>query len=471
MQKAGWVGLSVMQTGTGHPLSPGERSMDSGFSASGPLNTSGQFSPKGEPAHYPKARIPREGPARGGGKMFVFDRTAYDNTLAQLPSDSEELLPDLIDRRPSNATSLQSQRATSKEKSGSGGDTGFSRSNLASREQGEPKRAGRQLSHAERRRAELTSKWEKIEAVRDRDQKIIQERVDRQHQLRGERFQRLLDNVTGRDNLAYTTAMQLRERDAHQQRRRNNLYAVWDEKVYQPLATQAYEHLNPPDRAAQQALTGTKNVQFQLPNEKKVLIARYHQDPVRQPLHHLALEASFHQSASAVLGPYHAGLQNSRSAPNLSFAHRNPSLSAASSVALSGVRSSGTLPKATSRPTLEPMHWHQVQLQGSLYGHFAQVAEHGVGFRRILKGGTDQHMPDESDGIAAVGKRTSRITGHNDPGILRGDVATQGEASTHKLDHGASTAAPTQDHYLFETGKQVTDLEFPLGKKIFPEYH
>merc|ERR1719263_439633 len=129
------------------------------------------------------------------------------------------------------------------------------------------------------------------------------------------------------------------------------------------------------------------------------------------------------------------------------------------------------IPGARSRPTLEPSLWSQEHLQGTLFGHFAQIAEQGAEFKRSRRGGTDIHIPDENDGVEAVGKRNTRAFGRNDLGILKGDTAAQGESSTKKTAWGAASGAPTQDHYTYETGTRVTDIEFPLGKRMFPEFH
>jgi hypothetical protein len=242
--------------------------------------------------------------------------------------------------------------------------------------------------------------------------------------------------------------MALRERDAHEDRRRRDLHAAWEEKVYQPIATQAHEHLNPPNRQAEQKLVGSKSVSFTLPDEKFKLKLIVDGDPLRKPLVETNMENAFHNAAGHVLGHAH-------SAPEF-HVRRRPG---------------HVLPHARSKPTFEPQNWTQVKLQGTLFGHFAQVCEHGPGFRRCRRGGTDMHAPDEGDGVPAVGKRTTRATGHNDLGILKGWTAAQGESSNFKASHGASCGAPAQDHYMYESGSHITDIEFPLGKKMFPEYH
>merc|ERR550514_1538723 len=134
------------------------------------------------------------------------------------------------------------------------------------------------------------------------------ERLDRERELREARFKRLLENVTGRDGLAYQTAMSLREREAHEVARRTELHQEWDEKVFQPLSSQAYDHLNPRNRAIEQSITGEKSVSFSLPGERRKLVANVRHDPARKPVVETAREERFHQAALTVL-------QHSQSAP------------------------------------------------------------------------------------------------------------------------------------------------------------
>lgn len=95
--------------------------------------------------------------------------------------------------------------------------------------------------------------------------------------------------------------------------------------------------------------------------------------------------------------------------------------------------------------------------------------ENGPEFRRCRRGGTDAHIPDPSDGVLAAGTLKSKVHGLGDVGILRGTHNVQGEASLHKNLLGRSCGAPNQDHYAYETGAYVTDLEFPTRMKVFPE--
>ena len=204
--------------------------------------------------------------------------------------------------------------------------------------------------------------------------------------------------------------------------------------------------MNPENRAVKQVVHGSKSVGFILPGSKKTLVANVDTDPNRKPVIELAKENAFHNAANAVLG-------RSSSAPNLHL------------------MAGHVVPRARSRPTMEPELWSQAKLQGTLFGHFAQIAEQGADFKRSRRGGTNVHVPNEDDGVEAVGKRNTRSFGRNDLGILKGDTAAQGESAAHRTHWGAASGAPTQDHFTYELGTHVTDIEFPLGKRMFSEFH
>jgi hypothetical protein len=110
--------------------------------------------------------------------------------------------------------------------------------------------------------------------------------------------------------------------------------------------------------------------------------------------------------------------------------------------------------------------WDQLRLQSTPYGHFAQVCEAGQGFRTMVK--REGHVLSEHDGVPAAGKRRTRWEKH-DLGVLKGDIRHQGEGILNKTSYGASSAAPNQDHYLYETGKRIVDTEFPQGKRMWLE--
>jgi len=393
-------------------------------------------------------KLPREGPAPGRGRMYVFDRTTWAEfqDLQSSMGGPEDPPVGLKggQRRPS-ATGSEMAKA-SKPKATTAQGSKHSEETPRSAFDMKQKSDKPRLTPQERKVAEIQSKLAKVEAQRNKDLKDMQEVVERRHERREDRFKRLIEHVTGRDNLAYRTAMALRERQSHEDKRRKELHMHWDEHVYEPIAKQAYDHMNPPNRSIKQALRGSKSVEFEWPDQRKRIFANVDSDPSRKPVIEMAKENAFHQAASAVLG-------QSRSAPDL---QTNPG---------------HVVPGARSRPTLESTLWSQQRLQGTLFGHFAQIAEQGALMKRSRRGGTNVHIPDESDGVPAVGKRNTRAFGPHDLGILKGDTAAQGESSNHKQMWGAASAAPCQDHYTYESGTHVTDIEFPLGKKMFPAFH
>eukprot|EP00928_Gymnodinium_smaydae_P076367 TRINITY_DN5938_c0_g1_i1.p1 TRINITY_DN5938_c0_g1~~TRINITY_DN5938_c0_g1_i1.p1 ORF type:complete len:436 (-),score=81.02 TRINITY_DN5938_c0_g1_i1:137-1444(-) len=396
-------------------------------------------------------RMPRDG-IRGGGRCVANNPVLLEAVLQEVAQCELGLTPDgsqsgkmakkklgrLRERRPSSATRSVTQLE--------GAETPKSMS---------PEKVVPQTTtQEERRRAEIYAKWDKIEELRARDQKMILERVERGKEARDGRFDRLVEAVTGRDNLAYKTAMALRERENHEDRRRQEFHAAWEQRVYKPLSDQAHRHMNPPDRGIMQKMTGNKGVEFRLPSNSRRLIANVCEDPVRKPSVDHAQENAFHHVANVVL-------HGSLSAPHL-YDHCLPP---------PATGAGGVMPRARTRPVLEPTNWSQHGIKGTMFGHFAQVCEYGPGFKRAMRGGTNVHIPDTSDMVLTAGSRVGRATGHGDVGILRGDTAAQGESSNFKVAHGPSCAAPMQDHFTFETGPRVTELEFPLGKRIFPEFH
>lgn len=391
-------------------------------------------------------KLPREGPAPGKGRMFVFDRTTWAEfqDLHESHGGPDDPPAGLSQRRPSGVGSDIGK--SSKTKTGSKHGSKHSEESPRSAYEMKQKTDKPRLTPHERKLGEIQSKLNKVEAQRQRDLKDMMEVVERRHERREERFNRLYDNVTGSDNLGLRTAMALRERQAHEDKRRRELHSHWDERVYAPLANQVYQHMNPANRKVKQIMKGSKSVDFEFPDQKKKIFAHVDGDPNRKPVIEMAKENAFHQAASSVLGM-------SNSAPDLHVAVGH------------------VVPNARSRPTLEPDQWHQAKLQGTMFGHFAQVAEQGANFKRARRGGTDVHIPDESDGVPAVGKRNTRAFGPHDTGILRGNTASQGESSNHKTMWGAGCGGPAQDHFTYETGTHVTDIEFPLGKKMFPAFH
>eukprot|EP00747_Dinoflagellata_sp_TGD_P167283 gnl/TRDRNA2_/TRDRNA2_191395_c0_seq1.p1 gnl/TRDRNA2_/TRDRNA2_191395_c0~~gnl/TRDRNA2_/TRDRNA2_191395_c0_seq1.p1 ORF type:complete len:498 (-),score=79.28 gnl/TRDRNA2_/TRDRNA2_191395_c0_seq1:59-1504(-) len=453
------------------------------------------FSPR---TTVPGVRLPREGPSPGGGRVRVLDRQVFEKTVqADAENDDGNRpagLKKLRLRRNSNAKSIGASGSESaRTRSGGKMRRTASHSNFTDRASTAPGgsassgdgpessrcgdfdiakddkflRPGR-LSQKERKRAEIFAKWQKFDQQRQNDQQEIQERVEKLKGMRDDRFKRVLNEVTGRGNLAFQTAMAIREYDAHEERRLRDQYNTWDEKVFQPMATQIFEHLNPEDRELKQAVLGTKSVAFTLPDKKFKVRVKDCDDPAKQQIMTWAYEANLDRELTSVF-------TRSRSAPEFTgpLAMRR----AAGTACSVGKNAAKSWPTATSRPTLEPMLYDPVPLRGLPYGKFAQDAEYGPGFKRSMRGGYGVHLHDESDGVPAFGKHTVRdpinpvAVIHNNCGVLVGDIAMQGESQAFKTPHGTSSIAPNQDHYNYETGVCVTAMEFPLGKKMFPQFH
>eukprot|EP00747_Dinoflagellata_sp_TGD_P165084 gnl/TRDRNA2_/TRDRNA2_185906_c0_seq1.p1 gnl/TRDRNA2_/TRDRNA2_185906_c0~~gnl/TRDRNA2_/TRDRNA2_185906_c0_seq1.p1 ORF type:complete len:482 (+),score=91.88 gnl/TRDRNA2_/TRDRNA2_185906_c0_seq1:143-1588(+) len=439
----------------------------------------------------PGKRLPREGPSPGGGKVAILNRTSFEATVSGFtPDDDAEQPPAGLGGTSRRNSTKHGNAGGSPERGGDSATGSVGKSDRKSPGKDGPgyasssagtsshpteldrekeKRPNRTLSQAERKRVEIGMKWAKVDAQREKQQQIISEKVEKGKEMREARFKRMLEEVMGRGELGFSTAMQLRELEAKEERKKRDHYNTWNEKVFQPIASQAFEHLNPPDRLEQQALTGTKSVSFNVPGKTFRLYSNVSEDPVRKPLLQTAAENAFHAAATSFLhGPK---LATSASAPEL----RHPSVLRISGNGQSG--STPVLPRATTKPTLEPMEWGQIQLQGSMFGKFAQNCEYGPGFRRMKRGEAGVFIPREDDGVPACGKRSVRDQDssfrvlHGDVGILAGDIASRGETTQHKYPDGGSSGAPNQDHFNYRTGQQVTDIEFPLGKKVFPQFH
>eukprot|EP00930_Biecheleria_cincta_P056349 TRINITY_DN42497_c0_g1_i1.p1 TRINITY_DN42497_c0_g1~~TRINITY_DN42497_c0_g1_i1.p1 ORF type:complete len:469 (-),score=92.04 TRINITY_DN42497_c0_g1_i1:98-1504(-) len=460
----------------GSTVSAGFQTGSAGFSKS-PVKSHSTPELRKKTWFQPTTRLPRDGPESGGGKLSVGDRTVFEAYAKEAEDDAEHAMleQELLEatRRPSNVSKRKSgsrmstgqgsrknnteaaPRTANSEGAATGSDVAkrnVSSPDSKSASEGLAAQLARHPDGPEARKfAELQSKWDRADAIRQADRKIIREKVEKGKEMREERFKRLLDSVCGHGGLAMEAAENLRTEERRHEERRAQLHMEYDENVNRPVATQAFEQLNPPDRAMLQQSMGSKSVSWKLPDQQFRLRSNAAVDPVRRPVVENARENAFHQAACSVLG-------QSSSSPVI-FRR---------SAAIDGDL---VVPRALSRPVLEPSEWGQVKLQGTPFGRFAQICEHGPGFPRTKRGGTNAFLPDESDGIHSAGTRTDRELGHGDKGILKGDRCTAGESADYKSWEGASSGAPAQDHFTYQDGDRITNLEFPLGKKIFPEFH
>lgn len=344
----------------------------------------------------------------------------------------------------------------------------------------------------------VRAKMEVKEEQRKGDQKELRERVERLKQMREQRFERLNDGIFHNDKFVMDAASVLRTKESEDFRRKSSLYNDWSATVYQPISDQLHNHLNPFNRMLRQSLRGTKSVDFDAEKNFQATCPLI-KDPLKRNLHAAAEEDFFHRTARTVLERH----PHSMSCPDLQrtnltwSAQWSPAQSGSfdqgrrsspSSADVTPKRSDKTmrrsksdstlfspnlvqLPRGRNKPTLEPELWGQMKFQDTMYGHFAQICEEGPGFRCLLRAGNNVFIPDERDGISAAGKLHTRHGGFNDVGILKGMECSRGESSRYKDDLGSSHGAPTQDHYTYDTSTYATNIEFPLGKKVYPHMH
>jgi len=433
-------------------LSPGESIGSFGGSLFSPLKRTAKIN-----------FMPRDGPTRGGGTLTVHERIFDTKEVQDDPRQGsrgggQSRRPHSV-QAPLAKSSVRSMLETRKHlKSAPSASTGSlfegmtgSVDPYAEDDDSRPARLGPD----ERRFVEISTKLRKVEDIRARDMISIRDRVEKGKDEREARAKRLLESVCGH-GVAFEAAMELRRFEADQERKRYDHHLEWDEKVYQPVASKAFERMNV-DRQTQQWVAGSKSVGFELPAEPFRLTVNVAEDPSRRDLLKDWKEKAFHEDAESFLA-------KSRSAPCL----RNPlrELQARGNTKLGGV-----IPSALSKPVLEPTFWCPVKLPEQMGGRFSQACEAGKSARRLRRGGSNIHIPDESDNVPTAGTRMSRVFGARDIGVLRELSGPRGESYDYNNGVGGSSAAPAQDHYTYDRGTAVIDLEFPLGKKIFPQFH
>lgn len=403
----------------------------------------------------PGARLPREGASPGGGAMSAIEPGWMGKTLRATEdwqaTPSKPTKPAHLSTS-SSAGSLPEN--ASRSDAGSPPKADFHKRALSTWQAGtSTSKSGPGLVAGLRH--DILQKQDRVNALRERDQNRIRDKVGHGKQMREDRFQRMLEDTFSGSRPVLDAAMTLRRQEAQDEKRRCDLHTTWGDQVYKPLESQIEEHMNPADRAWQQTLAGSKSVGF-YPAEPFKLTTHREDDPTWREISDHAWEETFDKEAAAVLYGLHSTSDLRASA------QRDPSR--------------GLCPAAAkSRPVLDPTKWGQLKLQGTLYGRFAQVCEEGPNARMGKRGGPDITAPCEADGVATAGKRSirggPRVTIHNDVGLLKRDgVAWNGESSLRKTWHGASSGAPLQDHYTYEMGAPVTDIEFPLGRRTFPQW-
>jgi len=397
-------------------------------------------------------RLPREG-MEGGGRMLVANSKLLGAMMEKVSDMPEEL--DYYDSARLEAEETSEFLAGTMDTALNSTGNAWQVSSKASLKTIKTSPSTSQMAKEARRSkscAELSSRMDRLEQDRFKDQQEIQIKVGHRRNLREQRFHRMFQDVMGHNSDRHEAAMMLREWEENNENVRRGMYNAWDAAVQEPVAKQMLDHVTN-SRATQQQRTGKKNVEIRLPGQGTKAFVRNSQDPLKKQLREQAAEELVLQELEEVVDGPKRGIQRHLSAPSFAPA------------------AAGGAIAARSRPVLEPTEWVPPRLQGvPACGRLAQQAEEGPGFTRIRRGGYNAHVPDESDGVSAAGKRLQRTSGRvqvrNSVGLLRGDLATRGEASLTKSLLGASHAAPLQDHFTFPLGKEVCDKEFPLGKKV-----
>jgi len=296
----------------------------------------------------------------------------------------------------------------------------------------------------QQKRKEHTVKHKKMLAIRERDEEKVRERAVHSQQIREEKFREMMDNIRSNDSVRVEAAHLIQQFEMEQEKKRQNVWGEWDREVSQRIELQLKKYMERKD-------------DDQVSTYREELYAS--DDPSKRCLTEQKAEESFMRAAKLIIqgNPALGGKENlkeqlrQREIIEKAVSHR-----------------------ATTRPVLPVDQWGQQELFAGPYGYFAQRCERmdrGEPFHSTRRMGADRHIPDETDGVQAAGKKKeksrSRVN-YNHMGMLVGDHCKMGEAYRHKAPHGAGSAAPMQDHYFFDKGEAVVDNEFPVGKKCYP---
>mmetsp|Transcript_82760 Transcript_82760/g.181876 ORF Transcript_82760/g.181876 Transcript_82760/m.181876 type:complete len:408 (+) Transcript_82760:94-1317(+) len=265
----------------------------------------------------------------------------------------------------------------------------------------------------------------------------IQERRARMAQVREDRFQALLSELTEGAKVEVEATETIRKHEEFLHGKQKELYETWNSEVGQ--------------RVEHHLVKWISREKPSLPSGFREFLHR-HDDPIKREVHDQDKEHGFHKAAELVLNCSTTTPEELRKRELLTQA-----MSA----------------RETCRPMLPVPNWEQQQHFASPLGYFVQACNRqseGGDFPSQRRMGRDVHQHDECDGIAAAGKKKERHE-RNMLGMLEGSLAKEGQSARFKTDHGGGSGAPLQDHYHFQTGiqRELTEVEFPLGKKRFPE--
>jgi len=286
-------------------------------------------------------------------------------------------------------------------------------------------------SMAQHKYNEVMLKHKKFETTRERDQKYIRLMVEHKEDERQARMTRLVENLTGHNgrNPDYQASLQLTEFLANREATVWKHYLDWDKNVFGPNAKKAFMHVN---------RHKFKRLSFNLDDPSFKLYVDTTKDPPKRQLVQNASEKSFQTEAE---------------------------------MAITGDKPCGPpvdLLSSQSRPVLEPDLWGMYG--SSVFGRFSELLDPRCTKPSLRRSGRNVHLPlpAQVDGCGEVaGTKHSRLFGHHDMGILQ-SARDRGEAQVFKNEAGASSGAPAQDHFTYETGPEIVNLDFPPGKRVFP---
>lgn len=322
--------------------------------------------------------------------------------------------------------------------------------------------------------------FSKLRTRRDEDQANIRERRDRALVAREQRFEALLNKLASSSavDVRSTVSNLLRKDDERRVDKKHRMYHTWNAQVHSRIQSQidAHMHSSMGNRSAQKTThsRGSKCAGFGIKGDEERARACQGSDeaggggglgasslprppicdPMKAELRDTEMEMGFRQAfreanadAMDPAWPRRTGQPEGSREP--AWRTRNGA--------------------ARSRPILEPTEWGQLSFQATPYAHFAQMVEHQGGYPNKTSIKMSGFAPREDDGVSTAGKRRTKFERNNlgalEPGAMRG------EASKVYTSYGGSSGAPSQDHYLYAIGAKVTDIEFPLGKRIFAWKH
>lgn len=313
-------------------------------------------------------------------------------------------------------------------------------------------------------RHESKIRLKQLKEMQEMDGRMIHERCAREARQREEKFEKMLDEIQMQDENRVNAGRMLEIDEEKNLEQKKRLYDSWNKEVNGRMQYFLWRGLNPSMAHAQdeeEDQEGQVDEQSNLQREVKA-----GDDPLKKALTDASNEDAFRRTADSIIYGIKKHDERNQRQGNNSRMQEGPSL-----------KELDTLwnKRETTRPVLAPPNWGQLSYSSTSYGFFAssRVDERGTFFtqRRMTQRGNAKHLPQDTDGIMSGGTIKTRTSGFNDYGILTGEWGRRGQSSLLKQPHGPSNGAPNQDHYTYESGHHVADLEFPLGKRIMKNMH